>query len=177
MSRNKGKLNQLSDKTVLASVGCISDITTFDKLLNVRYTQYYQKCGKVMSSEACAQLVSVTLYGRRFMPYYAFCLLAGLDVNGKGAVYGYDAVGSFKRDSYGAMGSGQKFVMPVLDNLVGRRNRADLAGPITQEEAISIIKTCFIAATERDIHTGDSVEIKIITKEGVRTEIMALKTD
>ena len=37
---------------------------------------------------------------------------------GKGAVYGYDAVGSFKRDEYGAMGSGQNFIMPVLDNLV-----------------------------------------------------------
>jgi 20S proteasome subunit beta 6 len=37
---------------------------------------------------------------------------------GKGAVYGYDAVGSFKRDTYGAMGSGQNFVIPVIDNLV-----------------------------------------------------------
>lgn len=37
---------------------------------------------------------------------------------GKGAVYGYDAVGSFKRDEYGCMGSGQNFVMPILDNLV-----------------------------------------------------------
>ena len=39
-------------------------------------------------------------------------------VAGKGAVFGYDAVGSFKRDDYGAMGSGQTTVMPILDNLV-----------------------------------------------------------
>lgn len=39
-------------------------------------------------------------------------------VPGKGAVYGYDAVGSYKRDEYGAMGSGQNFIMPILDNLV-----------------------------------------------------------
>ena len=37
---------------------------------------------------------------------------------GVGAVYGYDAVGSFKRDEYGAMGSGQNFIMPILDNVV-----------------------------------------------------------
>ena len=37
---------------------------------------------------------------------------------GKGAVYGYDAVGSFKRDDYGCMGSGQNYIMPILDNLV-----------------------------------------------------------
>jgi 20S proteasome alpha/beta subunit len=41
---------------------------------------------------------------------------------GVGAVYGYDAVGSFKRDDYGAMGSGQNYVMPLLDNLVGPRD-------------------------------------------------------
>jgi 20S proteasome subunit beta 6 len=35
-----------------------------------------------MSSHAIAQLVSVTLYYRRFFPYYAFCMVAGLDEEG-----------------------------------------------------------------------------------------------
>ena len=33
-------------------------------------------------------------------------------------MYGYDAVGSYKRDDYGCMGSGQNYIMPILDNLV-----------------------------------------------------------
>ena len=86
-------------------------------------------------------------------------------------------MGSYKRDDYGAMGSGQNFVMPLLDNLVGHKNRLDEKKPLTLDEAIRIVKTAFIVATERDIHTGDSVEIKIITKEGVRTEIFDLKKD
>jgi len=45
-------------------------------------------------------------------------MILNIEQTGKGAVYGYDAVGSFKRDTYGAMGSGQNFVMPILDNLV-----------------------------------------------------------
>lgn len=37
-----------------------------------------------MSSHAAAQLLSVTLYYRRFFPYYAFCMIGGIDENGTG---------------------------------------------------------------------------------------------
>ena len=52
-------------------------------MLQARLTEYQHAQQKVMNSNAIAQLLSVTLYSRRFFPYYAFCLLAGLDEEGK----------------------------------------------------------------------------------------------
>ena len=177
VSRTQSKLFELTEQTVLAAVGCNADIITLRRMLDARLTQYQHSEGKPMSSHAAAQLLSNTLYGRRFFPYYAFNLVGGIDADGKGAVYGYDAVGSFKRDDYGAMGTGQNFVIPILDNLFGHKNRQDEKRDIPAEEAERLIKDIFIVATERDIHTGDNVEIKVLRKDGITTEIFPLKKD
>ncbi|ONM22766.1 Proteasome subunit beta type [Zea mays] len=69
-----------------------------------------------MSCPAMAQLLSNTLYYKRFFPYYAFNVLGGLDSEGKGCVFTYDAVGSYERTGYSAQGTGSTLIMPVLDN-------------------------------------------------------------
>ena len=60
---------------------------------------------------------------------------------------------------------------------MGHKNRQDPNHKLTAEEAVAIVKDVFVTATERDIYTGDSVEIKLIRKDGITTEIFKLKTD
>ena len=60
---------------------------------------------------------------------------------------------------------------------VGHKNRNDPKKPLSLQDAISVVKEVFIIATERDIYTGDCVEIKVIRKEGVTTEKFNLKHD
>lgn len=60
---------------------------------------------------------------------------------------------------------------------IGHKNRLDPKRPLSEEEVVSIVKELFVVASERDIYTGDNVEIKVIRKEGIKTEIFELKRD
>ena len=45
------------------------------------------------------------------------------------------------------------------------------------ERALDVVRDALSAAGERDIYTGDAMEIWIITKDGIQKEITPLKKD
>lgn len=79
---------------------------------------YKYKHDRAMEIKSIAQAAAIELYSHRFFPYYTFNLVGGVDAEGKGAVYSYDPVGSFERESYRAGGSASALIQPFLDNQV-----------------------------------------------------------
>lgn len=49
--------------------------------------------------------------------------------------------------------------------------------PLTQEKAVQLVKDVFISAAERDVYTGDALQICVITKEGVKEQSFPLRKD
>ncbi len=95
-----------------------ADSVALAKYLQRRVMWYKFDHNKNISPKSIAAMLHVTLYQRRFFPYYVFNIVGGLDENGKGVVYAYDPVGSYELVDYKSYGSAAKLVQPFLDSQV-----------------------------------------------------------
>lgn len=182
LTRDYSKICNLADKCVMASSGFQADVKALQKNLSARHLIYQHQHNKQMSCPAMAQLLSNTLYYKRFFPYYSFNVVGGLDNEGKGCVFTYDAVGSYERVGYGAQGTGGTLMMPVLDNQLKSPSplllpAQDASTPLLESEAVDLVKDVFASAAERDIYTGDGLEIVVVNAEGVKREFLELRRD
>ena len=177
-SREVPKTYQLTDTTILGSCGFHGDVLTLTKNIKTRLVMYEHEHFKSMTSSSIAQMLSTTLYYKRFFPYYTYNIIAGLDSTGKGAVYSFDPVGSYEREVYRAGGSCSAMLQSFLDNQIGQKNLSKKSTvPLSLERCVELIKDVFISAAERDIETGDGIIVNIITKEGTKKEFFPLRRD
>ena len=160
VSRNTSKICRLSDNIILSSSGMYADFIALQRYLKARIEIYRSNNKKEPTLDNIAQLLSVTLYQKRFFPYYCFTTLSGKNKDGKFVCFGYDAIGSYEALPNGAQGSGDKLIVPVLDNVIERK------GKLTENEAKQLVLETMNGTTNRDIHTGDKVEIVILRRDG-----------
>jgi 20S proteasome subunit beta 6 len=176
-TRSSSKVTQLTDKVVIASCGMKADAITLHKMLKARIVLYEHDHRRQPGLVAIAQMLSTVLYGKRFFPYYTFNVLAGVDDQGVGGVYHYDAIGSFERVPYTTSGSGSSLVMSVLDCKIQKGNQVIESPELDFEGTINLCKDVMSSVGERDIFTGDAAEVWVIDKGGVRLDKFELKLD
>lgn len=165
-SREYPKTYNLTNGSVLGSCGFNGDVLTLTKVIEARLQVFQQDHGKPMSNSSVASMLSTILYYRRFFPYYTQNIVAGIDDEGKGAVFSFDPVGSYEREQYRAKGSASAMLQSLLDNQIGCKNQEGVEkASMPLKKCVNLVKDVFTAAAERDIYTGDSVIINIITKD------------
>jgi 20S proteasome subunit beta 6 len=78
-----------------------------------------------------------------------------------------------------AQGSGAHMILPFLDSeVIGYNNPKQAEKPaLTADRAVELVELAFRSAAERDIYTGDKLEILVITKDGSRKEWRQLRRD
>nr|KAJ3422188.1 Proteasome subunit beta type-1 [Polyrhizophydium stewartii] len=130
-----------------------------------------------MNTQAVAHMVSTMLYGKRFFPYFAWVTIGGMNENGNGCVFSFDPVGTIEKHLWQCSGSSSKLIQPFLDSQMGHKHELLPPGELTAQRATLLVKDGFTSATERDIYTGDFLEIYTITRDGRTRELIELKRD
>ncbi|EPB69954.1 peptidase, T1 family [Ancylostoma ceylanicum] len=163
ITRDAEKVHVLNDSVILATSGFYGDVLQLKRVLQSRLHKYRFDYRTDMSCDLMAELLARNLYYRRFFPYYTGAILAGIDENGKGAVFSYDPIGCVERIAYAATGAAEPMMIPFFDCQVGHVTLADEAErpPLTLQRAISLMKDAFRTAAEREISTGDKIHLVI----------------
>ncbi|KAJ0178689.1 hypothetical protein K1T71_005464 [Dendrolimus kikuchii] len=177
-TREQKKLFQLSDQSVLGLTGFWGDALALNQVVKGRMQIYKYDNERTISTPSLAHMLTTILYYKRFFPYFVLPILAGLDESGRGCIFSYDVVGHCERTMFKASGTAGALIQPILDNQIGFNNMTcAVENSIDLDKATAILKDVFISAAERDVYTGDNIQILTITRSGIFEESFALRKD
>jgi len=174
-----------SQGTFVASAGCAADCEALKRIVQTELS-----ARSFLGVSNAATLLGQVLYSKRSFPFYSFCVLGGLKGK-RGAVYVYDAIGSFEQVAVGCAGTGREMMQPVLDRFFSSSCRRDgtaecrrdgkavlaehqqvgsvtLQPPVQTyvdcevEEAVGMVVKAYQAVCEREIGVGDEVCVCVV---------------
>ncbi|KAF5361293.1 hypothetical protein D9758_010297 [Tetrapyrgos nigripes] len=178
-TRYAPKVFRLTDKAVLAVNGFSADGNMFVNKVRQQLEWYRHGHARDMPLHEIARLMQTMLYARRFFPYYVSNILSGIEEDGSGAVYTFDSVGSYERDTCRVAGAAQSFMQPYLDNqddwytrpsvhYKNQRSTHSSSRPtqLPLSSVLSLVMDSFVNASERHVEVGDGLEIYVVLAKG-----------
>ena len=165
----------------IATAGFHGDVLQLRRLLHSRMARYSFVYHAEMTADLASEMLARNLYYNRFFPLYTGVVMAGIDEAGKGCVFSYDPVGCIERLAYSTSGSAMPTLEPFFDAQIGWMTQDASVAPapqLTIERAVAIMKDAFRMATEREIATGDKLQLVIIKAgQPPKTQYVDLRED
>ncbi|BAB65301.1 MULTISPECIES: archaeal proteasome endopeptidase complex subunit beta [Sulfurisphaera] len=145
----------------IAGAGIMGDIQTLTRLMNVEIKYYEMYNNKPISVKAAAKLLSVILYQYKWTPFISELLFGGVDDEGP-KLFVLDPIGSLIEDNYAAVGSGARVAIGVLES--------EYDPSMNLDKGKEIVLKALKAAIERDVTSGDGIDILTIKRDNTSSE-------
>lgn len=166
MSKSARKVFKITDTIGAACAGLVADMQILAKEASAYANIYTYENDHPISVKATAKLIGSLLFQRRLMPYITQTIIGGIDQDGP-SLYVLDLLGSVLPDKYASVGSGTEISIGVLED--------EYKDDMSLDEAKDLMKRAIKAALARDAASGGDVDLLIISKEGIKTEIVTLQ--
>jgi len=151
------KIHQIDEHLAMTIAGGLADAQWAVEVLRINSRLYRLEVGRPMPVRSAAMLISNVLFRARLSPLLAQILVGGYDSEGF-HVFSLDPFGSLTEEDYVATGSGSFIAYGVLESAYDKgKNVAEL---------LPVIARAVSSAMRRDVASGDSFDIAVITREG-----------
>src|SRR5712691_9446770 len=160
MSKVAKKVFKITDNIGVGCAGIIGDMQVLSREALAYMNIFQYERGRAGTVKNAAKLMANLLSARRFSPYLAQTIIAGVD-NGSPSLFVMDPIGSVLEDKFAAIGTGAEVAMGVLES----EYREGLS-----VEARPLILRAIRSALARDISSGDRVNLLVITESEKKEE-------
>jgi 20S proteasome subunit beta 3 len=189
ISNNFPKIFQYGD-VFLGLTGLATDVATVSDLFRYKVNMYRLREERNISPQTMANLVSSSLYEKRFGPYFVSPVIAGINqTTGKPFICGFDSIGciDFAKD-FIVSGTASDQLFGTCEGLW----EPDLVSPYPRlwiwwmgdwqyvqgpEDLFETISQALLNATDRDALSGWGAHVYIIEKDKVTKRLLKGRQD
>lgn len=171
VSNNFEKIFEISPKTYLGLTGLASDVLTLKELFRFKTNLYKLREDRSIEPSTLANLISSSLYERRFGPWFVSPIVAGLDSKtNKPFICGFDSIGciDFSHD-FIVSGTASDQLYGMCESLYEPN--------LEPEELFETISQALLNAVDRDALSGWGAVVYIITKDKVIKKVLKTRQD
>jgi proteasome beta subunit len=155
-SKDVQKVEEIHPTGALTIAGSVSAAQSLISSLRAEVNLYEARRGEHMSMQALSTLTGNFLRSGGF--FIVQPILGGVDDEGP-HVYSIDPLGSVMEEPYTVSGSGSQFALGVLEQ--------DYHDELTIDEAKGVAARAIKSAVERDVASGNGINVAVVTEDGV----------
>lgn len=166
LSKAGKKVFKVADHIGLACAGLFSDMQAISRILSAELELLSLDTGRKVSVRGAAKYLANILFGRRYYPYYAETIVAGVDESGP-KLFILDPIGSLLEDKYSCLGTGMQVAIGIVE--------AEYKDGLSLKEGKALALKAMRAALQRDAASGDGIDLILITDGGFTEEYEPVK--
>ena len=164
------KVFPLDDKLYVGLAGLATDVQTLYQLLEYHIKLYELREERKMPPQVLGHLLSTLLYSKRFSPYFAEPIVAGLDDKDQPYLAAMDLIGAgVSEDTFVVSGTCTGNLYGMCESLY-RPN-------LEPNELAEVLAQALLSSVDRDALSGWGGVVHIITPQGVLTNELKGRQD
>ena len=154
------KIQKITENAAVTTAGAVSVIQLIAKYIRAEIRLKNLHVDRETKTKEIANMVSSMQFSMLRSGAYASFLLGGFDNEGASA-YECEFDGTLMAiEDYATTGSGSMFALGVLEELYKPN--------MTVEEGMKVVQKALNAAMQRDIYSGNGIDVMTITKKGAQ---------